>query len=218
MTQLDANLAIFEEAGRMFADLIEGLDEDQLARPATDAWSVRDLVGHTTRALTTVDDYLDQRADHPDHHTPSGYYHQAIQSIDNASIAERGREAGQALGEQPAVFVRELLEHVLDRLEALTDEGDGDHRVDPVIVTRGGSMHLSAYLPTRTLELVLHCLDLARALGLDLMVPVDPMRQTIQVLSELVLLDGHGASLARALSGRGSLPEGYSVFAGIRAR
>ncbi|MGJ6980063.1 maleylpyruvate isomerase N-terminal domain-containing protein [Aestuariimicrobium soli] len=205
MTALDTQLTTFDEAARMFADLADELTRADLVRPATDAWSVRDLLGHTLRAVLTVDDYLDLPGDQPDHLTPAGYYHQAIQTIDDASVATRGREAGEALGETPERVVREVVERVLGRLADLED--------DPVIVTRGGAMHLSAYLPTRTLELVIHSLDLAAAVGRPLMVPADPMRQTLELVTEIVLLDGRGPELARALTGRGSLPTGFSVFA-----
>lgn len=207
MNQLDSNVDIFDEAARMFAGLVEGLTASDLELPASDDWTVRDLVGHTLRALTTVEDYIGVRSQKADHLTPGAYYHQAIQTIDDASVAARGREAGAALNGDAAVVVAETLDRVM---ALIGDLEDGD---DPVIVTRGGSMHLSAYLPTRTLELVMHSLDLAAALGRDLMVPADPMRQTLELISEIVLIDGRGPELARALTGRGALPVGYSVFA-----
>lgn len=207
MSQLDTHLSTYDEAARMFCDLVAELSPPDLERRVSDEWIVRDLVGHALRALTTVEDYLGQPAAHPDHLSPAAYYHQAIQTIDDASVAERGRQAGQTLGEDPAQVVRAVMERVLGKLADL-DEDD-----DPVIATRGGAMHLSAYLPTRTLELVMHSLDLAAAVRRDLMVPADPMRQTLELVTEIVLLDGRGPELARALTGRGSLPQGYSVFA-----
>ena len=40
-----------------------------------------------------------------------------------------------------------------------------------MVTTAGGGMRVSDYLPTRTFELTVHCLDIARATGLDFVPP-----------------------------------------------
>ena len=75
------------------------------------------------------------------------------------AIVERGRQAGRDLGADPAGTIDELVERVLGEL-ARTD--------DPLIEVIGGlGIRLHTYLPTRTFELAVHGLDIARATGLS---------------------------------------------------
>ena len=73
-------------------------------------------------------------------------------------MAERGREAGAALGADPAAAVAGIAARVLPVVGAC----DGTE----VITTIAGGMRLADYLPTRTFELVVHTADLAAALDL----------------------------------------------------
>lgn len=67
---------------------------------------------------------------------------------------------------------------------------------DPLIEVIGGlGIRLSNYLPTRTFELAVHGLDIARAAGVDFTLP------------EGVLLE----SVELALTGREPLPAEFSV-------
>ena len=56
----------FGEAARAFAELVRSLPADSWDRPGLGKWSVRDLVGHTSRALITVETYLKQPAETED--------------------------------------------------------------------------------------------------------------------------------------------------------
>ena len=85
--------------------------------------------------------------------TPAAYY-VAIAELDHAAVADRGRQAGQALGENPAEFVDALAHRVLAQV---------DTAGDPLIQTAAGGMRLESYLSTRTFELVVHSLDIAAA-------------------------------------------------------
>ncbi len=68
------------------------------------------------------------------------------------------------------------------------------------------------YLPTRTLELIVHTLDLARAVELRARPPAQPLSTTLALLANLALLQGEGPDVALALTGRGPLPPGFSVM------
>ncbi len=192
----------FGEAARAFAELVRSLPADSWDRPGLGEWSVRDLVGHTSRALITVETYLKQPAETEDVSTPAGYL-AALGAVDAAAVAARGREAGRALGADPTATIDALIERVLP----LVDRDD-----NPLISTAAGGMRLEAYLPTRTFELVVHTLDIAAAAS------IEPPGYSDQLLSEVAaiaataaVIRGFGPELLRALTGRQPLRPDFSV-------
>lgn len=200
--------AHFTEAAHAYAALVSQIRPEQWDVPALGVWDLRALVGHAARSLITIDTYLDKPAAEVVLDSPAAYI-AAIRVIgatvvgDPAAVAERGRQAGAALGTDPAVAVQTLLDRVLARVEAAEN---------PLIETIGGGMLLANYLPTRTFELVVHSLDIARAVGLP------PPALSEAVVAEVVtltvgaaLLQGDGAPLLLALTGREPLPAGFSV-------
>ena len=102
-------------------------------------WSVRDLVGHTSRAMLTVEAYLGTPASEAEVTSAVEYFRRVLASSgDPAAVAQRGRDAGAALGEDPASAVREISERVLARLHA--ESGDA------LLTTPAGGMRLLALL------------------------------------------------------------------------
>jgi len=193
----------FAEAARTFADLVPRIPEDRWGGPGLGEWDLRSLVGHTSRSLVTVETYLNQPADTEEVPTPAAYY-VAIADLDNAAVAERGRQAGQALGDNPVEFVNALARRVLAAVEAAGN---------PLIHTAAGGMRLQNYLSTRTFELVVHSLDIAAAVP-----DIEPPEFSDQLLSEVArvaataaVLRGGGVELMLALTGRAALRPGFSV-------
>lgn len=198
----------FLTAGHMFAQLVARVPDDGWDRPALGSWSVRSLVGHTGRALTTVVEYLAKPAAQEEVASAAGYF-AAIRTVGpglHEGVAERGVKAGAALGKSPAMAVTQLLEDATMMLLSVAADQD------PLVTTAAGGMRLSAYLPTRTVELTVHSLDLAAALGLPLDVPAEVMTMTCQVLTGAAVVNGHGPELVRSLTGRGPLPDGFTVL------
>ena len=195
----------FADAARTYADLVARIDADRWDGPGLGDWTLRSLVGHASRSLTTVESYLGQPAERVEVESAPAYY-LAIRSMltaDPAAVTERGVQAGLALGEDPAASVGDLVDRVLP----LVERDD-----DPVITTIAGGMRLSAYLPTRTFELVVHGFDIARATGLS-----GPefdhaaLVEVATVAAETAVLLGRGPELILALTGRGSLAPGFSM-------
>lgn len=196
----------FAEAAHTYAALVAEIGPDQWEDPGLGAWDLRALVGHGARALITVDTYLDRPARLEALDSPVAYLDATAGATDPEAVAERGRQAGAALGDDPAASVNGLVERVLPRVR---DAGDTD---DPLIETIGGGMRLSSYLPTRTFELVVHGLDVARAAGL-----AQPGFST-SLLTEVTCLASaaavrhdHGPAVLLALTGRQPLPAGFCV-------
>ncbi|HUA95171.1 MAG TPA: maleylpyruvate isomerase N-terminal domain-containing protein [Acidimicrobiales bacterium] len=150
-----------------FSELVGQLGAEDWERPGLGEWDVRGLVGHTSRALSTIETYLGKETAGPLTQGPVAYYLKVLSTATDpeerrrldASVAERGREAGASLGDDPALGVSQLLE----RIVGLVDRTPRD----ALLATPAGTMTLADYLPTRTFELAVHSLDLARCTGLD---------------------------------------------------
>ncbi|GAT11621.1 maleylpyruvate isomerase N-terminal domain-containing protein [Mycolicibacterium novocastrense] len=195
----------FASAARSFADLVGRIPADAWSGPGLGDWDLRSLVGHTSRSLTTVLTYLETPADREDIATPREYYarvNPAALGLDPADVAERGRQAGRDLGDDPAAAVADLVSRALARLETVDD---------PLIRVLGGlGIRLRTYLPTRTFELAVHSLDIARAVDLSLTLPGAVLEEAL-VLAARIAAEHQGETVLMALTGRDSLPPSFSI-------
>ena len=193
----DEPVTAFLEAADMFAGFCARIRDDDWVRPALGEWDVRALVGHTLRAVTTVSTYLSQpRPHHVVCGSPGEYFALArtVPAADDRAVAERGRQAGRDLGDDPLTTVRAAVDRTREDLAA--SEGD------PVVATVVGGMRLRVYLPTRTFELFAHTLDLAAATGLDLDPPVTVVESAVATAAAAAARTGDGVALFRHLLGR----------------
>ena len=197
----------FEASARAFVDVVGRLSPDDLALPGLGVWDVRDLVGHTSRALATVEAYLEAGMEPVELDGPVDYFLAALgapagspeRAERDAAIAERGRQAGAALGDDPAAAVAELAERVIDLVRRTSP--------DSPAATAAGSMRLSDYLPTRTLELTVHTLDVCRAVGMAPPAALDgPVASTLVLLAEIAARRPDRVDLLLQLAGRGGGP------------
>ena len=111
----------FAEAARHFADQVHSIAADAWDGPGLGEWDLRALVGHTSRSLVTVESYLAQPADAEEVATPAQYYALVAAAASGPAVAERGREAGRAMGDDPAGYVDALIERVLPLAAAAGD-------------------------------------------------------------------------------------------------
>ncbi|MET3809089.1 maleylpyruvate isomerase N-terminal domain-containing protein [Arthrobacter sp. UYEF3] len=192
-------------AARAFLELVEQVPEAAWAKPALGVWDVRGLTGHASRALSTVETYLAMPATGESVAGPAAYFLAVRSSMAPDMIARRGRETGDALGAEPATAVKDLVQRVTTLLRDTPD--------DAAVATPAGAMNLIGYLPTRTFELAVHSLDLARALTLPSPAALGPA-----VAASLELAAAVGAHLPAAgdllllLTGRSGLPRNLSVL------
>jgi uncharacterized protein (TIGR03083 family) len=193
----------FADAARWFVDT-SALVGDRWGLPGLGEWDVRALVGHTSRSFLTVESYLAQPAAAVEIASPVAYYRATSAMSAGPGVAERGRAAGAALGDAPAVEVAAIAERVL-RLVARRDGTE-------LLTTLAGGMRLADYLPTRTFELAVHTADLAVALGVPADVPPTAAAESLRLVADLAVAGGKAGPLLLAATGRGGLPEGYSVL------
>src|SRR5215831_8141336 len=186
----DNSRTAFADAAEWFVRTA-ALVGDRWDRPGLGEWDVRALVGHTSRALVTV-------ASAPD------YFRATRAAAADPAVAARGRDAGTALGSDPAAAVAQIAERVL----ALVETQDGTE----LVTTIAGGMRLGDYLPTRTFELAVHTADLATVLGVPPNVPATAAAQALTIVADLAVTDGLAGPLLRAATGPPGLPAGFSVL------
>jgi len=196
----------FEAAARSFAGLVHRIPDDRWTGPGLGDWDLRSLVGHASRSLVTVSSYLQTPAEREDVATPQEYYariRDVASSLGADAIVERGRQAGRDLGADPAATIDELLDRVMGEIEAAGD---------PLIEVIGGlGIRLHTYLPTRTFELAVHGLDIARATGLSYDLPKNVLEAATVLAARIGVETGRGDDLLMALTGRETLPPSFSV-------
>ncbi|HET7688739.1 MAG TPA: maleylpyruvate isomerase N-terminal domain-containing protein [Nocardioidaceae bacterium] len=177
---------------------------DRWAAEGLGEWDVRALVGHTSRSLLTVEAYLAKPAQSVEIETTAEYYRATREIQAGPDVAQRGRDAGLALGDDPVTAVTTIR----DRVVPVVAAQQGSELVTTIV----GGMRLSDYLPTRTFELVVHTADLARALGLVVEPPAEAALPALALIGELAVGDGRAGTLLLALTGRLDLPTGFSVL------
>jgi len=196
----------YEDAAQTFVATVRQVGAEQWDLPALGEWSVRDLVGHASRALLTVETYLGQPAAAVEVERPADYFIRANAALaDPAAVAARGREAGRTLGADPAATVHETAERVLAEVKTAAD--------DTCLTTPVGGMRLIDYLPTRVFELTVHTLDIAAAISVPVTLPKGAAALTLGLVTDLVASrPDKVAPLLLAATGRQALPPGFSVF------
>ena len=193
------------EAGEFFASVVDMVDIDGWEAHGLGEWIVRDLAGHTYRSFTTVLSYSQKPGEKVDRERPVDYFLTALDTLaDPKQVAERGRAAGLEIIDDPRLMVRGFAMYVKNKLEELSD--------DFIMDTPVGGIRLVDYLPTRTFELIIHTMDLAKAISVDVQPPESGLEATVQILGQLALYRGHAPTLALAATGRHGLPDGFSVL------
>jgi uncharacterized protein (TIGR03083 family) len=200
----------WDDSRRAFADAAgwfvrtTALVDDRWHEPGLGEWDVRALVGHTSRSLLTVEAYLSRPADSAVIPSAADYFRATRAMAADPAVAVRGRDAGSALGDDPAAAVAEIA----GRVVPLVDGRDGG----TLLTTIAGGMRLGDYLPTRTFELVVHTADLALALGEPLDAPATAAAQVLGIISDIAVTDGTAGSLVLLATGRTGLPARFSVL------
>jgi Mycothiol maleylpyruvate isomerase N-terminal domain len=182
------SVAPFQAASRFFSDCVAAVPVERYGTSWSDEWSVLELIGHGNRANVLPVEYYERPVPvaKPDYFLPE-------------NVAERGRQAARQLGDDPIAAVRAASERVLAMVGSAPD--------DAMVGTPFGKQTLANFLRYRTAELVLHGLDL----GTGTEVPADALVECGASLVETAVRKGYGLAVVRALSGRGTLPQGFNV-------
>ena len=195
----------YESAAGLFVNTVAQVGPTQWEQPGLGVWTVRDLVGHTSRALLTVELYLAKPVAQREGTRPVDYFLRAQAGLaDPASVAARGREAGVALGPDPIAAVRDIAARVLAQVQTASDE--------VLVSTPVGGMRLIDYLPSRIFELAVHTLDIAAVLPATVTLPETVAAVALHLLADMALQPDKAATLLLAATGRRALPAGFWVL------
>src|SRR5262249_14861070 len=132
----------FRQAADYFVAAVSEVPADAWSAIGLGEWTVRDLVGHTGRSFRTLLRYLAEPAPEEVGIEDAVEYFAFVQTMSagaQAAIAQRGRDAAKALGDDPLAAVVELRALALDAL--------GAHGDDRIVKTAGGPMRLGDYIP-----------------------------------------------------------------------
>lgn len=186
----------FVAASNDFVALIGRVKLHQLEQPGLGEWTLRELIAHTSRALTTVSEYL-SLGEPPDVtiHTAEDYLMVMLAGPGtDRAIAARGRDAAMQLGADVVAGVRERRDNAVGAVAA----ADPDRRVSNGLL----AMPLAEYLRTRVWELTVHGLDIADAAGLEWEPRPAHLDDALRLASANAVQRGHGATALRMLTGR----------------
>ncbi|HEY5111482.1 MAG TPA: maleylpyruvate isomerase N-terminal domain-containing protein [Acidimicrobiales bacterium] len=186
----------FRAAATYFVDVVASVSSSSWDAPGLGVWTVLETVGHASRANVIIIDYLEhpQPPEAPD----STYWSEA-------NIAERGRKAVATLGDDPHATVAAAADFAVAFI--------GRTPADATVGSPIGTMTLSDYLPSRTAELTIHGLDIARALNLDLAPPTEALLESLAFVATISSTRKHqGVAVLLALTGRADLPPGFSAY------
>jgi uncharacterized protein (TIGR03083 family) len=198
----------YRDAAEAFVAVVDGVAPDQWDRPALGEWNVRELVGHASRALSTVEDYLATPAERADLGSAAAYFAAALADPSvHAAVADRARERAGRLGPDVRTEVTLLARRVLDAVGRTPDGA--------LLATPAGGIRLLDYLATRVVELVTHTLDLTDALGEPPVLPPSSATVALRTLAEVAAARSgtvDDAALVRALTGRAPWPGDLNVL------
>ena len=197
--------AAFAAAAGFLAEVARTVPSATWTEVALGVWTGRSLLGHALRAVTLVEQYGAPDVGPLTIRSPAEYYAKALATIgDPSAVAERGRAAGAALGEDLVATAEAAVMKAISRLGTLGP--------DAQIQIPIGRMALDDYLVTRIVELTIHGLDVAAAGGVEIEPPPEALCITLSALTELVVARGQGVTVLRALAGRGTLPSGFGAL------
>ncbi|MBU2665420.1 maleylpyruvate isomerase N-terminal domain-containing protein [Actinoplanes bogorensis] len=189
----------FRSAAVTFVDLAGRVPADRLDGPGLGDWTLRSLIGHTiSSALTQVPAVLGARADGINVAAAEGYFafvRDVPADVLAAALAVSDADALPIAGELAGRAT-----------QALAAAGDDD-----VVATPVGGMRVRDWLPTRTFELVVHGTDVAVAAGVPVEFDPAAVSEATLLAARIAVALGEGPVLLRALTGRTSLPEKFSV-------
>lgn len=198
--------ATYAAVAEAITDLVRRIPADAWDGPGLGEWDLRSLVGHVSRSFVTVSTYLGSPAERADLGSAVDYVvrmREYASTLGAADVVERGRQAGRDLGDDPASSIAALASAALADVAAAGD---------PLITVIGGlGIRLSDYLPTRTFELAVHGLDVARAAGVEIALPAAVLEEAAVLATRVGVALGSGDTALLALTGRAALPAGFSV-------
>jgi uncharacterized protein (TIGR03083 family) len=187
-------VSAFRYVSTWWRSIAGAVEDDQWDAPGLGEWTVRELVAHTNRAFKTLLEYAEGDVKDPTEiYSAAGYFRIVLaEQTPHVHIAARAkREAAETADWVSAT------DDLASRAGALVERSAPDLTMHLMV----GEMQLDQYLATRVVELVVHGLDLARALAIPTPAPIESARVALTVLLDLASADDV-SQVVRLLAGR----------------
>jgi hypothetical protein len=200
----------FRAAAVSFADLIARVPADRWDDAGLGHWTLRELAGHAAGSgLRQVPAVLAAPAEEVECASSADYWLLARTTPPDVLAAARraadedARANASALKDDAAGAVGDLVGLATQALGRAEDDG--------LVRTPAGGMRVRDWIPTRTLELVVHGLDVAAAAGIDFHLDAEVYAEAAAQAARTAATAGDGPALLRALTGRAILPPTLSI-------
>lgn len=187
-------VSAFRYASTWWRSLAGAVEGEQWDAPGLGEWTVRELVAHTNRAYKTLLEYAEADVKDPTEIYSAAAYVRTVmaEQTPHVHIAARARREAAETSDWVSAT-----DDLAARAGALVERSAPDHPMHLMV----GVMQLDQYLATRVVELVVHGLDLSRALGISTSPPEESARVALTVLLDLA--SGSDLSqVVRLLTGR----------------
>ena len=170
---------------QLFDHLVDALTPEQFAAPTRlGDWTVAQLVGHI--AVSNLARYLSGES-------------AANAEVDILAWAQGCAEAAPEINERAEAMADEArpaeLRAAIHEMRLVVDAGLAAPSAEFIVPARFGAMRLADYLATRCVELTVHTLDLAAALGVDTVLDRDAAGNAVKLLMTVLSTVAPGRSV-----------------------
>ncbi len=200
----DAGVIVhFKLAALELCTLVDRVPVDRLDGPGLGEWSLRELIGHASRAISTVTDYLAVPEPAAATVQSASEYLEVVlrRQGDDEAIALRGKAAAQQLGADLPGALARLASAAIAAVDAAGPERRIAIATAPATGT-GIAMQLDEYLRTRVFELTVHGIDIADAAGLEWTPPTAHLIDALHLAAVNASARHAGVEALRILTGR----------------
>ncbi|NLD77281.1 MAG: hypothetical protein GX643_11505 [Acidimicrobiales bacterium] len=192
----DDTAAAFRYASHWWRSIVGAIDDHHWDQTGLGEWTVKELVAHTDRAYKTIITYLTADTVDPTPIATAAEYFRIVLGEETPHVHIAARARTEAAEVSDWISETDALARSCEKLVA-------DTPGDAVCHLMVGEMELSQYLATRVTELVVHGLDLAQVLGLDVNPPPVATKIVLQLLLD-VADEPAQTAVIRYLTGRPS--------------
>lgn len=190
----DETADAFRYASHWWRSIVGAIDDHHWDQIGLGEWTVRELVAHTGRAYKTVITYLTADTVDATPISTAGQYFRTVLAEETPHVHIAARARSDAAEVTDWISETDALARSCEKLVA-------DTPGDAICHLMVGEMPLSQYLATRVTELVVHGLDLAQVLGLDVNPPPVSARVALRLLLDLAD-EADQSALIRFMTGR----------------
>lgn len=198
----------FRSAAVSFADLISRLPAGAWDKPGLGEWTLRELAGHATSSgLRQVPLVLARPADEITRASSEDYW-----LLAKVAPADVVAAAHRASSEDARTTAETLDAEMAGTLVGEATQALGRVQDDDLVETAAGGMRVRDWIPTRTFELVVHGLDLARAAAIEFHLTPEVYADVAAQAARTAAVGGGGPAVLLALTGRTPLPPTFSIL------